>query len=289
MEMKIVRGSALLEARALNQGGEVYLPLAALADTAGTWGDLVFYRSPLAGKRIVVAFLSSSTSCHDLPRPIESFLQLCAAAGAKVMVHNGGRFPAGDLVVAIEPGGRQIYVNYLGAKWRSRPLANRVCAALKQGMHLAYLPDPVPFHKPQYNLRFGLVARWLVPAIAIQWPDDNRQLTGWLFSALMGYFGAGEPDGNLFVEARPLPQTEPPPAPPQQPEEKKPESLPLPAQDKGEDLATEPTGGPQQPAKQQRRPLPAGKSAAMSRAQYPEFFAILEQKKKRKPVRSPFG
>lgn len=300
MAIKIIRGESLLTAQALQHEGKIYLPLEALAGNAGTWGNLVLYNTPLAGKRIIITILSSATRCHELPLPLKDFIDLCKAAGARVVIHHGGKIPCCDLVIAIEPGGRQIFANYLGMAWRSRPLAQKVCTVLKQGLQLAYLPDPVPFRKPQYNLRLTFWTRWRVPAIVLQWPDDVTDLGGWLFSALIGYFGSEEPDGNLFIARQtplspaPAAQTAPPvaaPAPVEVPAA--PADIASPPQQAKQSLAkaVETVEPLQRAETRQVRPghTPAGKSAAMSRVQYPEFFAILDKKRKQKPRRRPFG
>lgn len=283
MDLRIIKGTSMLDTKALMAGDQVYLPAEALEGSIGFWkGETVFYNSPLAGKRICVAFLSPDTS-DRLPPALEDFLALCAAAQAQIIYHDGGVFPQGDLILAIEPGGRHVLVNSLGSGFNNKPLANRITSTLKRGLKLAYLPDPVTFHKPQYNLKLKLWAKLFTPAIAIQWPDNHDRIGPWLFTSLMEFFGSGaEIDGELFCEDKlasqgntdlveSIQEWTPPHV----------EQIPLESNPGKSKLSLESTRATVRPINRS--------SAGMSRAQYPDFFANLELKQKKVPKKEPFS
>lgn len=289
MEIRIFRGTSLLPEKGFYQDGRAYIPGDTLDSFSGIWeNSTVFLNSPLAGKSICLALLSSNTAADSLPPALERFLSLCAGAGAHLTYYDGSGFPAGDLVLAIEPGGSQTGVKYLGAACGSRPLARKIAANFKQGLKLAYLPDPVPFDKPHYNLKLKLSTRLFTPAVAVQWPE-GLDLGPWLFVSLMEHAGGGAMDGTAFSQAqegkispRPAAQAESPlEAPTQAPAET---SVPAPE---------EPKAAPEAP--RQALPLPPAdssgpetirvqprRSASMSRAAYPDLFPSFERKKVKK-------
>jgi hypothetical protein len=190
-------------------------------------------------------------------------------------------------------------VNYLSGAFSSRSLATTLTANLKRGLKLAYLPDPVKFNKPQYNLKISLLARFFTPGVAIQWPDSFDRIGPWLFSSIMEYFGSGSGlDGELFqtkpaqqpqrpregAAPVPVPEAEHPRAEikqepivtPAKSDQPRPKAVPLPEEAPGQETRK---------AKVTR----LRDSAAMSRVQYPDFFANLELKQKRVPKKEPFS
>lgn len=293
MTIKIVKGTTLLETEALYYQGKVYLPADALNNTVGLWkGDTVLLDSPLAGKKICVTVLSSDTYSDKLPSALEQFLALCTTAGANIIYHDGGKFPAADLILAIEPGSRSLQVNYLGAAFRCKPLASKIVGTLKRGLKLAYLADPAAFNKPQYNLKLSLWAKLFTPAIALQWPLANEHIGQWLFASLMEYYGGGGSlNGSIFSMQEPeRVQSEEMVEPPRQidiePEEE-PEPTPIeePEPEPSKPSAQEPI----KPRVDSTGPGPGQRiSATMSRAQYPDFFAALENRGKRTIQKEPF-
>jgi len=204
MDLNIFKCTSLLETKGFYQNGELFIPAEALESYVGLWGgSTVFLNSPLAGKRICVTVLSPSTYVDRLPPVLDRFMSLCTGAGADIIYHDGGVFPSGDLVMAIEPGATHMYVNYLGAPFRSRSLARKIAGNLKRGLKLAYLPDPVAFKNPLYNLKMGLAARLFTPGVVVQWPGNQDDLGIWLFISLMEYFGKGESmDSSLFATSQ---------------------------------------------------------------------------------------
>lgn len=312
MDIRILKGTSLLDCQGLHENNRVYLPAQALDSYVGLWQELAFFNSPLAGKRLCITVLSPSTFADALPPALDHFLELCSAAGAQIIFHNGGKFPQSDLILAVEPGGTHTYVKYIGSTFRSRPLAEKVAANIKQGLKLAFLPDPVAFNKPQYNLKMGIRSRLFTPAVAVQWPANLETLGTWLFTSLMEHFGKGASiDGTLFskhpklvdevecsspspsepeevFESSPVPvhdpiqASEPPPAP-----------VPVRAYEPPPVTVSNPVlkqrqypGRHSEPARTWRKEA-GGNSASMSRAQYPDLFARLNWK--RKPIKKePF-
>ena len=229
MELRIVKGASTLDDSGLYMNGRIYVPGDALSTFVGMWQEkIIFFNSPLAGKRLCITVLSTDSLARGLPQDLEHFIGLCAAAGAQIIFHTGGKLPASHIIVAVEPGSPRLAVSYLGAALRSKPLARKLVNKVRHGLQLAYLPEPAPFRKPQYNLRLGWTARLFTPAVAIQWPADLA-LGAWLFAGLMEFLAAGgNLDGNLFAagregrcplaEARPgagghLPEPQPKPCP----------------------------------------------------------------------------
>lgn len=275
MALKIYKGISLLPVEGLYFQGSVYLPAGALGSFVGLWnGNTVFLHSPLAGKRICTTVLSPDTYADSLPPALEHFLALCTAAGAEIIYHDGGIFPPSDLVLVVEPCETYTSVCYLGAAFRSKPLAQRIAASLKRGLKLAYLPDPVAFSKPRYNLKLSLGTRLFTPAVAVQWPHHLEDLGPWLFTSLMEYFaGAAGMEASPFalpILAAPEQEIAGPVTPPQPREDKIPESAPK--------LQT-------QKEKTTGKELMPGKPASMSRVLYPDFFALWSkpQKIKKEP------
>lgn len=305
MELKIYKGTALLDTKGLHKDGRVYIPDDALESYVGLWeGETVFLNSPLAGKKICFTVLSPDSYANALPPALEEFVALCSAAGAQLIYHDGGKFPSGDLLLALEPGGAHTSVQYLGLR---KSLARRIAANLKRGLKLAYLADPVLFKKPQFNIKMSLLSRLFTPAVAVQWPS-NLDLGPWLFTSLMEYFGRSiGMDGSLFAPKAitavdtdaesPAPAVLPEPAAVPEPAPKK-IVLPEPSQNQ--------VGPPQlktsllpsafeKPAisRRQEAALPRsspcltsshspapGHSASMSPAQYPDFFAQMNKGRK---------
>ena len=280
MELRIVKGASTLDDSGLYMNGRIYVPGDALSTFVGMWQEkIIFFNSPLAGKRLCITVLSTDSLARGLPQDLEHFIGLCAAAGAQIIFHTGGKLPASHIIVAVEPGSPRLAVSYLGAALRSKPLARKLVNKVRHGLQLAYLPEPAPFRKPQYNLRLGWTARLFTPAVAIQWPADLA-LGAWLFAGLMEFLAAGgDLDGNLFAagaEKVVAPLAEPAPAP-------EAEYLPEPQPET-------PAPDPPAPEPELQQPLPplpkiaapvlrpprtapaGGHSAAMSRAQYPELF-----------------
>jgi len=277
LEIRIYRGASLLAEKGYLQNGKAYVPCEALDTFAGVWeNNTVFLNSPLDGKIICLAVLSSNTAADSLPPALKRFLSLCSAAGAHLKYYDGGGFPAGDLVLAIEPGGSQTGVKYLGAACSSRPLARKIAAKFKQGLKLAYLPDPVPFDKPHYNLKLKLWTRLFTPAVAVQWPE-GQDLGPWLFVSLIEHACGDAMDGTAFSQEQaqissPLlevpavtlgPATEEPEAAPDPPRQRP----PVPPKD---------SSGPETIRMQPRR------SASMSRVMYPDLFSDFNKKKLKK-------
>lgn len=198
MELKILKGTRLLTARALLQDGEVYLPASILEQFTSRWEELVFFMSPLQGKKICLTVLGPKVR-DALPPWIQHLAKLVKTAGATILWHDGGPLPQCDLILVLETGVSQIRVNHLGPAFRGAPLAKHVAGALKRGLKLAYLPDPLPFRKPEYNLKLSL-SHWLfTPAVVIGCPEDQPDLSGWLFTALLGFWAQGKPpEENLF-------------------------------------------------------------------------------------------
>lgn len=301
MDIKILKGTSLLDCRGLHEKNRVYLPAQALDSFVGLWRELVFFNSPLAGKRLCITVLSPSTFADALPPALDHFLELCSAAGAQIIYHDGGKFPSSDLILAVEPGGTHTYVKYIGSAFRSRPLAEKVTANIKQGLKLAYLPDPVAFNKPQYNLKMSIFSRLLTPAVAVQWPANLESLGAWLFTSLMEHFGKGASiDGTLFIKhAEPVREVECSSPPPPEPV-KVFEPPPVPVSDTVQVSEPPPVlvSDPvlkQSQAGLRRHSEPAktwhkqagGNSASMSKAQYPDLFDRLDWK--RKPIKKkPF-
>lgn len=270
MNIRIFQGTSLLNETGYSQNGKAYIPCAAVDSYSGLWERrIVFLSSPLAGKNICLAVLCSDAGAN-IPPALEGFVSLCSAAGARITYHDGSGFPRGDFILAIEPGGNQLGVKYLGAAYGSRPLARKIAANFKQGLGLPYLPDPIPFDKPHYNLKLKLRTRLFTPAVAVQWPRE-LDLGPWLFSSLMEYCGGGVMDASEFVSVKgavdqaPLPSavevSPPPPTPPPQ-------------------ILPQESGDPETITKQPRQ------SASMSRAIYPQLFS---EPKKRKYKKEPFS
>ncbi|MTI96377.1 MAG: hypothetical protein FH749_13030 [Firmicutes bacterium] len=300
MELKIVKGNRKLTQKALYHQGEVYLPVQTIETWTGLWNDVIFYDSPLHNKRICLTIISPDLYNERLPAGVEKFAELCSAAGAIMIYHNGGPFPPCDLAVVIELGGRYVNVNYLGFRFRSMPLARRIGNNLKQGLKLAYLPDPLAFRKPQYNLKFGLFASLKTPGIVVQWPTAFDQLATWLFASIMEHFGDGESlDGEILDSQAESETSEPAPAPqPVTPEPSpKIEAAPAP------ELTPAPAEKPETQDKPlvetnyrrgqitRKPPAPGGnrQPASMSQSQYPEFFKKIEEQHRQRPKREPFG
>lgn len=296
MKLRLYRGTKLLDENGIYQGGNLYIPEAALESHVGMWrSEAVFLDSPLAGKRICVTVLGPGTFKQGLPPTVELFLSLCSAAGAQIIYYDGGKIPAGDLIIALEIGGVAPNVSYLGAAFRSKPLAKKIVASLKRGLKLTYLPDPIAFSKSQYNIKLGLVHSWLTPAVAVQLPAGLEEVGPWLFTSLMEYAGnSPEMDAQDFLIPA-LPITDQPLAP------SAPEPDPQPEQPSPDpEMITQPKAEPQKKPRAlpsvQPKPMPtpgtpgmtvSSSSASMSKAQYPEFFAQLAQK--RRPVKKePF-
>jgi hypothetical protein len=286
LELHIFRGTSLLAEQGFYQDGRAYIPGDALDSFAGIWEkNTVFLNSPLAGKSICLALLSSHTGTDSLPPALERFLSLCAAAGAHLTYYDGGGFPAGDLVLAIEPGGSQTGVKYLGAACSSRPLARKIAANFKQGLKLAYLPDPVAFDKPHYNLKLKLWTRLFTPAVAVQWPE-GLDLGPWLFISLMEHAGGGAMDGRAFSQAQEEIISPPQEAPAVIPAEaaaeaagpapEAPEAAPNLPRQQSPPAPLDDSSGPETIRMQPRR------SASMSRAVYPDLFPSFERKKLKK-------
>ena len=148
MNIRIFQGTSLLNETGYSQNGKAYIPCAAVDSYSGLWERrIVFLSSPLAGKNICLAVLCSDAGAN-IPPALEGFVSLCSAAGARITYHDGSGFPRGDFILAIEPGGNQLGVKYLGTAYGSRPLARKIAANFKQGLRLPYLPDPIPFDKP---------------------------------------------------------------------------------------------------------------------------------------------
>lgn len=294
MDVKIMKGTNILDCHGLYENGKVFLPAEALDSFVGLWQGTAFYKSPLAGKRLCITVLSPDTFADALPPALEYFLDLCSAAGAQLIYHDGGRFPESDLIIAVEPGGTHTYVKYIGAAFRSRPLAARIAANIKRGLKLAYLPDPIAFNKPQFNLKMSLFARLFTPAVALQWPGNLDTLGAWLFTSLMEYFGTGkELNGAMFIKS-PVPAVEsesrhiaPQPQPEPQAEHRPYResaqapgiSCPVPA------LAV--PGRESRPDRERTRTGGTGISASLSQSQYPGLFDQL--KREHKPIKKePF-
>ncbi len=276
MGINIYRGTSLLAARGLYQDGRVYIPSEALASYCGLWErETVFLNSPLAGKRLCIAVLSSNAGADRFPPRLERFLGLCSAAGAHLTYYDGSGFPTGDVVLAIEPGGSQTQVKYLGTAFGSRPLARKIAANFKQGLKLAYLPDPVSFDKPHYNLKLKLWTQLFTPAVAAQWPED-LDLGPWLFIGLMEYAGGGIMDGAGFSLAPELAA----PAPPETladtagPELQEHSAAPDLPRSLAPPLSL-PRDTRDEPVTILRKPR---LSASMSRTQYPDLFANQNRK-----------
>jgi hypothetical protein len=280
LDIKIFQGTSLLNETGYFQNDRAYIPCEAVESYSGLWGKgTVFLNSPLAGKTICLAVLSSNAGPDHLPPALEGFLNLCTAAGANITYYDGSGFPTGDFILAIEPGGSQTGVKYLGTAYGSRPLARKIAANFKQGLRLAYLPDPIPFNKPYYNLKLKLRTRLFTPAVAVQWPRE-LDLGPWLFTSLMGYADGSTMDASDFSESEavypdtpdipdtpdtpstpdPLPLPIEEPTPPQELHQPSPQVLP---QDNGE---------PWTISRQPRR------SAALSQVMYPHLFS--DQNKK---------
>lgn len=288
MELRLYKGAKLLEISGLYRDGNLFIPGAALDTYVGAWeGQVLFVDSPLAGKRICLTVLGPGNRL-TLPATVEKFISLCSAAGAQIIYYDGGAFPAGDLILALEIGGDTPIVSYLGAAFRSKPLARKIVANLKGGFKLTYLPDPLAFAKSNNNLKLGLYARLFTPAVAVQLPAD-LDVGPWLFVSLMEYMGnSSGMDARIFLE-EPVPQPalaapalesagEPETQPEEEPEpptvlpetpDPEPEERKLPKPRIREQAA---------PPASKGIPLAAesGISASMSRIQYPEFFARLE-------------
>lgn len=267
MELKLYRGAKLLELNGIYQEGNLYIPGPALESYVGVWKDkVVFLDSPLASKRICVTVLGPGTFKQGLPPTVDLFLSLCSAAGAQIIYYDGGKVPAGDLIIALEMGGDAPNVSYLGASFRSKPLANKIVANLKRGLGLTYLPDSMAFPKSRYNIKLALGARLFTPAVAVQLPPGLDEVGPWLFTSLMEYVGNGaEMDADIFLtSAQPATHSDFPP--------------PIPA--------------PEQPSPSPTPVIPraaaSSSSASMSRTQYPDFFAQLEQRKKPPIKKEPF-
>ena len=303
MEIKIYRGGSLLADRGVILGGQGYVPLSALKNFSGLLAeDTAFLDSPLAGKTLGLALLSSAPG-DARPPTVQRFFHLCQAAGARLVLYDGSLYPAGDAVLAIETGSGPAGVKYLGAGFRSRPLARLIAEKVKKGLDLAYLPDPTPFDKPHYNLKLRLWTQLFTPAAAVQWPHD-LDLGPWLFASLMEHFGGGALDGASFSHVEP-PTPEPAPPPPV-PELSRPEPAPPPPAPE----LSRPEPAPPPPAPELSRPEPAPpppapkpplpplrpapgpgttpqqkprRSAAMSKAIYTELGASSEKKIMKKP------
>ena len=292
MEIRICRGASLLAETGYLRNGKAYVPCEALDSYAGVWENhTVFLNSPLAGKSICLAVLSSNTAADSLPPALERFLSLCSAAGAHLKYYDGGGFPTGDLVLAIEPGGSQTGVKYLGAACGSRPLARKIAANFKQGLKLAYLPDPVPFDKPHYNLKLKFWTRFFTPAVAVQWPG-GLDLGPWLFVSLMEHAGGSAMDGTAFSQEQaqtisslpeapadiPGPVSKESEAAPEPQPQHEPEAAPAPPS-QIPPIVPKDISGPETIRMQPRR------SASMSRVMYPDLFANFDRKK---PKKEPF-
>lgn len=324
MELRLYKGAKLLDINGLYRDGNLFVPGAALDTYMGLWkGEVLFIDSPLAGKRICLTVLGPGNRL-TLPATVEKFISLCSAAGAQIIYYDGGAFPTGDLILALEIGGDTPVVSYLGAAFRSKPLARKIVANLKDGFKLTYLPDPLAFAKSQYNLKLNLYARLFTPAVAVQLPA-GLDVGPWLFVSLMEYMGkTSGMDARIFLEvAEPVPQesftssTSLPEAMPEPDPEPQPQPGPEPEPEPQPGPEPEPVQAPQlQPAPpqawppvQQERTLPkprireqgapqakkdtllvavSSNSASMSRVQYPDFFAQLELR--RRPIKKePFS
>lgn len=298
MELRLYRGTNLLETDGIYQGGNLYIPGAALESFVGVWQDkIIFIDSPLAGKRICVTVLGPGTFKQGLPPTVEQFLSLCSAAGAQIIYYDGGKIPAGDLIIALEIGGVAPNVSYLGAAFRSKPLAKKIVASLKRGLKLTYLPDPMTYPKSQYNIKLSLGARLFTPAVTVQLPAGMDEVGPLLFTSLMEYAGKGSKmDIQPFLALEKVQPSEtlaplpPEPAPEVEllaPSPHTPQSTPPPQQEmRVRARPGEQSGPPPMPALP--RTAMSSSSASMSRAQYPEFFAQLERE--RKPIKKePFS
>lgn len=282
MEFKIIKRATVLNIEGLYHEGKIYIPAEAMDSFIGLWKEqILFLDSPLAEKRICVTVLSPD-SARGLPPALEEFLALCTAAGAHIIYHDGGKFPPADLILAVELNGSHASINYLGPAFRSKPLAKKIGEAVKSGLKLTYLPDPVKFKKPQYNLKMGLMTWFSTPAVAIQWPAKIDDLLPWLFRGLMDFFGRGANfGGQLFplVAQKPVLETAAPLV----------RDFPLDTEAKQEEKDHQPppkVAGvrPQMPRVKEeaaQRPAPQENTAFMSRAMYPDFFAKLEAGKSR--------
>lgn len=276
MAVSIYQRTALSPAKGFYRHDQACLPAEALDSFTGIWQQrAIFLNSPLADKVLCVAILNCSAGTTRFTPEIERFLQLCAAAGAFLVYYDGGGRPAGDVILALETGTVQVGVKYLGAAFRSRPLARNLAAKLKTGLELAYLPDPVAFDRPHYNLRLKLWSRLFTPALAISWPP-GLDLAPWLFASLMEHAGGGSFDAAQLALAKPPSPTtvaaeasEPPPP-----------ADPVPAaKTVVESTPPAPPDPPPTPAAEKKR-----RSASLSRVAYPEFSAAFEPKQiKKKP------
>lgn len=283
MELNLFKGTSLLETNALHIKDNVYIPGIALNTHVGVWEDKVsFVDSPLAGKQICLTVLGPGTFSQGLPPAVELFISLCSAAGAQIIYYDGGKIPAGDLILALETGGSTPDVSFLGAAFRSKPLARKITANLKRGLGFTYLPDPTPFQKPRYNLKLRLGARLFTPAVAIQLPSGMEEIGAWLFTSLMEFLGKDSGmDAAIFLEEAPFSPPEPEPVP----------SQPATALPEPKDLPAEKPEMPRSPTKARIYPREtqspsgtaaskSGSSASMSSFLYPEFFTQSDDKKK---------
>lgn len=277
MEVNIYQGATLLKDKGYCLNNRAYIPSDALRSYSGILGqNTVFLNSPLAGKVICLALLDSGEGSTRSPR-IQRFMDLCTASGAKIHFYDGGGFPAGDIILAIETGVNQTGLRYMGVKLRSRPLARRIAANIKQGLKLAYLPDPAPFDKPHYNFKLRIRSRLFTPAVAVQWPEDF-ELGPWLFASLMEHFSGGSMEVAALLPEIALPE---------------PPSIPVPAAESPALTAAEPAvaaipfPAPPLPLPSPIPPLPITgprRVASMSPAAYPDFSPTFTVKKlKKKP------
>lgn len=340
MELKILKGTSLLTNRALLHNGEIFLPASVLEQVISRWDGLVFFMNPLQGKKVCLTVLGPPVR-DALPPWIQHLAELCQTAGATILWHDGGPLPHCDLFLVLESGVSQIRVNHLGPAFRGAPLARQVAQTLKRGLRLTYLPDPLPYRKPEHNLRLSL-RHWLfTPGVVVSWPENQPDIAGWLFTALLAFWGQDSPpQDNLFplTSSPSLPSTEigcrpkerpgqnlapdsalpgiqggdlPQQSNPLHTQHPAPETLPRGHQSPFGTAQLEDDGKPDKPRKPRygkpvnpamisvmearKNPSPPGPAepgnwAGMSRAQYPEFFKLLEESKtKRESKKEPFS
>lgn len=191
MTVNIYQGTTLLEDTGLLSQGRAYVPSDSLMNFSGSWEqETVFFNSPLKEKVLSIAILNYQGTKDELPPEIENFFSLCKGAGSIIRRYDGSGYPKGNVIIALELGQSQPGVKYLGFPLTSKLLAQKIVTSFKVGLRLPYLPDPVSFDKPDYNLKLKALNRLFTPAVAIEWPID-MDIGPWLFASLMEYTGGG--------------------------------------------------------------------------------------------------